>query len=64
MIGAGSGALLPEAVIEACKHRESGGDPLPPEEVYPGKVMPQLARWPGWAKTVKETLDRLTQAAA
>lgn len=43
---------------------ESGGDPATPEEVYTGKVTPQLPRWQGWAKAAKEKLDRLTQAAA
>ena len=43
---------------------ESGGDPVVPEEVYMGKVTPQLPRWQGWAKAAKEKLDRLTQAAA
>lgn len=43
---------------------ESGGDPVTPEEVYTGKVRPQLPRWQGWAKAAKEKLDRLTQAAA
>lgn len=43
---------------------QSGGDPVVPEEVYLGKVTPQLPRWQGWAKAAKEKLDRLTQAAA
>lgn len=43
---------------------KEGGDPATPEEVYLGKVTPQLPRWQGWAKAAKEKLDQLTQAAA
>ena len=43
---------------------ESGGDPATPEEVYTGKVTPQLPGRQGWAKAAKEKLDQLTQAAA
>jgi transposase InsO family protein len=40
------------------------GDPVTPEEVYLGRVTPQLPRWQGWARAAKEKLDQLTQAAA
>lgn len=43
---------------------ESGGDPVTPEEVYLGRVKPQLPRWQSWAKAAKEKLNQLTQAAA
>lgn len=43
---------------------ESGGDPVPPEDVYLRRVTPQLPRWQGWAQAAKDKLDRLTQAAA
>ena len=43
---------------------EAGGDPATPQEVYTGKVTPQLPRWQGWAKAAREKLDKLLQPAA
>jgi hypothetical protein len=39
---------------------ESGGDPATTEEVYTGRVTPQLPRWQGWARAAGKKLD-LTQ---
>jgi len=43
---------------------QAGGDPVTPEEVYVGRIKPQLPRWQGWARATKEKLEKLTQAAA
>ena len=43
---------------------EEGGDPLVPAEVYVDGRKVQLPRWQGWARGVKDRLDRLLQEAA
>jgi transposase InsO family protein len=40
---------------------EGGGDPVTPQEVYEGKVRPQLPRWQGWAREAKAKLDALRE---
>jgi transposase InsO family protein len=37
----------------------TGGDPVPPAEVYRGKLAVQLPAWQSWAKAAKEKLEKL-----
>ena len=39
-------------------------DPVTPEDVYLGRITPQLPRWQGWARAAREKLDRLNATAA
>jgi putative transposase len=43
---------------------EGGGDPVTPQEVYEGKVRPQLPRWQAWAREAKAKLDALRERPA
>ena len=43
---------------------EGGGDRLTPQEVYIGKVRPQLPRWQAWAREAKVKLNALRERPA